>query len=1045
MQRIVNWSLKNAIAIVILCILVLGSGYYASTKIKQSIIPDVDTPVLLLQFTVPGQSAEANEKIIAKPVEDQILNNEEVNHVTTRISGPVVMFIVEYKYGIDIEKEKTKLESIAGSIRLQETPQWKVVSFTDHISIIQQFAITTKGNKEQLQEKLNDQLIPDLKKIEGVADVELLGEAKTKWLIELDIDKAMASGVSLETVRAAIEGKNVVRPVGSVEAQGNTFPIELRPQVDEIEDIKSLTFSTQGMPSTSPAQQMLATPGQVKLSDIATFKQVDERTEIVRYNGEPSLVLNVSKEPNADTLKVSELANQVIDRYAKQEKFQAVVLMDHGEEINTSISKLLKEGMYGALFTILVIAVFLRSFRATLISIFSLPISILATIFFLDQLDYSLNILTLGGLAVAIGRIVDDSIVVIENIYRWLQEKGEQLTKKEIVVGATKEVMKAIASSTLVTIIVFLPLAFFQNMAGEYFKPFALAVSFSIFVSLLVAVMLIPILAKTFFKAKQKEKKESRLVKGYDRLLRVALKRRGWVMVIAVLLLIGSLSLIQLVGFSFMPAGKSTQIMFTFTLPDDIKLAETDKVAKKVEEKLKEKKEVKDTWVQLGQGMNMTSMGQKKENEGLIYIKLKSGQDADQLATNWEKELSQIVRQDYPEAKIMVFAQATMSQGNSVNVSLFGTDPVALEKASKQVEELLLKNKQVQNVKNEMEELVTRWEISLNSTGTDLGLNTEQLMGMIYERLRSAEITEYEVKDKTIDLSIRYNKPITNKNQLLDIAIVTPAGVKQLKEVANLQEVKTSSVINRRDGKVYASVTAEAKGNDTSSVFVKVQNDLDKLDLPDGVTASLGGGNEELNDMLESMGVAMIIAVGLVFLVLCMTFHSLLTPLVILTSILFVPVGAFGGLYLTGQPLSISSLIGLLMLIGIVVTNAVVLLDRVEANRQKGMTVDNALIEAGKVRLRPILMTAFATIFALIPLAVSSDVESISAILISKGLAITVIGGLFTSTMLTLIFVPALYRLVERIRLNKDRFEHVVMEKDEKESGLKIRVTTNKI
>ena len=202
MQRIVNWSLKNAIAIVILCILVLGSGYYASTKIKQSIIPDVDTPVLLLQFTVPGQSAEANEKIIAKPVEDQILNNEEVNHVTTRISGPVVMFIVEYKYGIDIEKEKTKLESIAGSIRLQETPQWKVVSFTDHISIIQQFAITTKETK-QLQEKLNDQLIPDLKKIEGVADVELLGEAKTKWLIELDIDKAMASGVSLETVRAA--------------------------------------------------------------------------------------------------------------------------------------------------------------------------------------------------------------------------------------------------------------------------------------------------------------------------------------------------------------------------------------------------------------------------------------------------------------------------------------------------------------------------------------------------------------------------------------------------------------------------------------------------------------------------------------------------------------------------------------------------------------------------------------------------------------------------------------------------------------------------
>lgn len=348
---------------------------------------------------------------------------------------------------------------------------------------------------------------------------------------------------------------------------------------------------------------------------------------------------------------------------------------------------------------------------------------------------------------------------------------------------------------------------------------------------------------------------------------------------------------------------------------------------------------------------------------------------------------------------------------------------MALEKASKQVENLLRQNSQLKNVKNEMNEAREKWSISFNDNATESNVDPSLLMGLINEQLVAAELVDYKIKDEMINVTIEYNKKITSKSGLEELKIPTSSGEKQLKEIAKVVETKTPIEINRENGKTLAKVTAQIKGNDILAESTKVQKDVEALKLPEGVSLKTGGANEEIVKEYTQMGISMVTAIVLVFLILCLTFNGLLTPIVILTSIFFVPIGSFGFLLIAGQPLSLSSLIGLLMLIGIVVTNAVVLLDRVENNRKRGMEVEEAIVEAGKIRFRPIIMTAVATICALIPLAMSSDIESVSAALISKGLAITVIGGLTTSTLLTLVFVPSLYRAVERFRRNKSSFQ----------------------
>lgn len=1014
MSRITQWSLKNGIAIFLLCILVLGGGLFATTKIQKSIMPDLSYPTLFVQIAVPGQAAEETQKNITVPLEEKILATNEAENVIASTTSNMVTIEVQYPYGSDLDKANNKLEAIVNSVPLPEHADRQVLSIDHFLNSVYQVALTG-DDRDKLQKKIIETIIPEIKKVNGVANVEVTGLKEKNLLIELNQEKALEKGIRLQTVRDALESKNMDIVVGTVENNGKTIPVDIQGSIQSVEDLQKLMI----MSSQADAETTV-----VKLSDIATIKETEKEQAISRYNGEPAFVFTITKEKNANTVALTNKVENIFNKYQTKAKYEKYPILNYGKEIDTSISKLVKEGLFGALFTIIVIALFLRSFRATIISIISLPISILVTIMALDYIGYTLNVMTLGGLAVAIGRIVDDSIVVIENMYRWLEEKGKGLSRKDIAFRATKEVMTAIASSTFVTCIVFLPVAFVEGIIGEQFRPFALAVVISILTSLFVAIMLIPVLGKIFFnKIKPKEKK-GKLVSGYEKLLRLAIKRKGMVLTLSILLLVSSLSLVPFMGFSLIPAGSSTSLNISMILPAGTELEETDKFAKKVETYLEGKKEIDYSSAEVGKPADPLSL-QKNDNEATFIVKLKKGFTADEEMNSLKTDLSNLVKTDIPEAEIKVeeLSQAQGSPGNTVIIEMYGDDAMALEKASKQVENLLRQNSQLKNVKNEMNEAREKWSISFNDNATESNVDPSLLMGLINEQLVAVELVDYKIKDEMINVTIEYNKKIASKSGLEELKIPTSSGEKQLKEIAKVVETKTPIEINRENGKTLAKVTAQIKGNDILAESTKVQKDVEALKLPEGVSLKTGGANEEIVKEYTQMGISMVTAIVLVFLILCLTFNGLLTPIVILTSIFFVPIGSFGFLLIAGQPLSLSSLIGLLMLIGIVVTNAVVLLDRVENNRKRGMEVEEAIVEAGKIRFRPIIMTAVATICALIPLAMSSDIESVSAALISKGLAITVIGGLTTSTLLTLVFVPSLYRAVERFRRNKSSFQ----------------------
>ena len=703
-----------------------------------------------------------------------------------------------------------------------------------------------------------------------------------------------------------------------------------------------------------------------------------------------------------------------ISSFNKSHHYTIYTVTDQGKDVENSISSLLKEGGFGILFAVIIILLFLRNIRATLIAIVSLPISILSTIALLKQFDYSLNIMTLGGMAVAVGRIIDDSIVVIENIFRWRQE-NKDLSMKQVALHATKEVFGAVTSSTLATLVVFAPIAFVTGIIGEVFRPFALAVVFSIAASLIVAMILVPVLGSLFFKKVKHVEKPSWLAGLYEKFLRGAFRKKALVIVLSLLLLVGSFALIPKLGVAFLPADDSNPAMQArITVPSSLSLEQMDSVAKDVESYLKNKQGINYSQVSIGISNNRAMMTGGSNNVIQFFIQLKNGQNINDLLSVYQKDIEKIAQNDYKDSTVAISQTqgGGISSGNNIDIQLYGSDLAKLTDASNKITTLLAKNNQLKNVTSNLGDDQTQWKLAISSDGDKAGVTYLQLMSAIREYVSSVTVGNYDINGTTQEVDVSYDKKIASKADLENIELKTSAGMKTVNDVATIEEVKVPTTLYHDDGNQLVKVSAVVKGNNTTKVSNDVKKDIDSLSLPKGITVSYGGGLKMISDGLSSLGLAMGAAVGLVFLVLMVTFSGVLTPLVILSSLLFVPIGALGGLLISGQPISMSAMIGMLMLIGIVVSNAIVLLDRVEKNRKRGLELHEAIVEAAKIRLRPILMTAFATIFALIPLATSTS----SSGLISQGLAVTVIGGLTTSTLLTLIFVPVLYSLVGKFR-----------------------------
>jgi len=1005
MQFLTKFSLKNAFAVFIISFLLILGGLYSFTRLKVDLLPNIEFPQLSIEVVYPGASPQDINEQVTEKLETKLKGIEGIKKMQSSSFESIAIINLEFPFNTDLDDAEQQVNTYIKEAGLPENVQTNVNRFSFGSFPIFNISLFAKGDQD-LEQLVNEEIIPELNKIQGINSVSVGGQTEDILQITVDQKKAAQLALSLNEIKETINSKKFSFPAGNLNDNEIQVPVRVQEKIEEINELENLLIKSKFAPE-APA---------VKLGDIASIEVVSEKPEITRYNEKESLSMAITKKQDANTVEIAEKVLAVIDSYS--DRLDYAIGFDSAEGIEKSVNTLVKEGLLGALFASIAVLIFLRNFRATIIAIVSIPLSLLISSIFLNQLDISLNIMTLGGMAVAVGRVVDDSIVVIENIFRRVRKTKEGMTD-ELIQDSTKEILKAITSSTITTVVVFLPLGLVGGITGEFFLPFALTIVFSLLASLIVAITIVPILAKFSFKMVPKEEKEGAMQRAYASAIKWSLNHKALVIVLSFLLLAGSGFLVKGLGFTFIPNEEQKLLVATFQLPSSTSLEKTNDVSMKVEEMFADKKEIKD--VTVGIGSRDFQTGLKRQNQANYFISLDDGVSVSTFIPELEKEMEEIVLNIEPDAKIGIQEQSTGGppSNNNVNIDLYSTDLAALQEAAAKVEEYMKKQDDLKYVSNNFSEKQKQVIVDIDSEkSAELGLSGFQILGTITDKTKPVDAGTMKLGEEERKVSITYDDQSETIADLKNTIIFTQQGPVPITDIAKITETDAFTSIQKLDGKIFAQISAQIASNDIRSVSTSVINGVEKLDLPDGVSLEGGGGSDETVETFTQLGIAIVVAIGLVYLTMLITFGQARIPLIILSSLIFVPIGSLLGLWIADEPMSVSVMIGLLMLIGIVTTNAIVLVDRIGQNRmEKGMTIREALVEAGITRLRPILMTAFATIAALIPLALTTS----SGTLISKGLAVTVIGGLTSSTLLTLILVPVIYEVFFYRQVKKER------------------------
>mgnify|MGYP002720652116 FL=1 len=946
---------------------------------------------------------------------------------------------VEYNNDTDMDKAEEQLKKEIDKIKFKDgvsDPELTRNSM-DAFPIIA-YSLTDKDNDlKSVTKKLNQQLIPKLQTIDGVQNAQLNGQTNREVTLKFKQKELDSKGVTADDVENYLKTATRETPLGLFQFGDTDKSIVVDGQFTSVDAFKNLkipaTIAGQGQSSESgsadnqdseslmPSEPSSASSSKqgssssmpsFKLKDVADISVGDERTSISKTNGKDAVNLQITKAQDANTVQVAKDVQKKVDEFEKNNsEMKAIKTMDTAKPIEDSLYTMIEKAALGTIVAIVVILLFLRNIRTTAISIVSIPMSILIALVALKLSNVSLNILTLGALTVAIGRVIDDSIVVVENIYRRLSDRNEQLKGDSLIVSATTEVFKPILSSTLVTIIVFLPLAFVSGSVGEMFRPFALAITFSLLASLLVSITVVPALGSTLFRkgiqTKPQKQAQGVISTGYKKLLNWSLNHKWIVIIISIVLLVGSIGLgAAKLGTSYISSGDNKFMALTYTP----KPGETEKSVlehgEQVQKYLKTKNKVKT--VQYSVGGPTPSDPTGSTNSMALMV------DYDKDTPNFEEEPDKVLKHVDSFKHPGQWKNQDLGTGagnDSIEVTVQGPSTDAIKGTVHKIESTMKDVKGINNVKSDLSETYQQYEVKVDQNkAADNGISASQLAMNLNENLPEKTVTTVKENGKKIDVKVKQNKQTDwSQSKLENIKLKKPTGgTIKLSEIAKLEKSSTPSKLTQEDGDYSTTVSGKITNSDVGGTSQKVMSKVNKMDKPHGVKVNVGGATDDINSAMSQLAIAMLAAIIIVYLILVITFKGGLAPFTILFSLPFTVIGVVLSLVITGETISVPSLIGMLMLIGIVVTNAIVLIDRVINNEKSGMDMKSALIEAGGTRIRPILMTAIATIGALVPLLFGED----SSILISKGMAATVIGGLISSTILTLIVVPVIYEIL---------------------------------
>ena len=1042
MNSLIKFVLKNKLAVWLLTIIVAAAGVYSGTKMKLETIPDITVPIATVTTVYPGATPQQVADDISIPFEKAVNHLKGVSAVYSNSYQNASSLQIEFKYETDMKEAVSDIKEALEKVELPETAQKPTVDRVN-INAFPVVALSV-ANKDQsiadLTKTTENYFVPKLEGVDGVASVTVSGQQVEKVELTYDQKKLAKYGLTEDTIKQYVQAMDTQVPLGMFQFKDEEQSVVVDGKMTTIKDLKNLEIpvTMQSASANAQAAQAQAKAAQanvqgaasakafqqtkpfVKLGELASIKVIGDVESVSRTNGQSAIAVQVVKSQEANTVDVVNDIKDEANKFERENKGMDIeVTLDQGQPIEDSVQTMLDKALFGAIFAVIIIMLFLRNVRSTIISIISIPMSLLIAVTVLKQMDISLNMMTLGAMTVAIGRVIDDSIVVVENIYRRIYLEDEKLHGRALIREATIEMFKPILSSTIVTIAVFLPLGLVGGMVGELFLPFGLTMAFALIASLIVAITIVPVLAHTLFKKelygnkKTKKEEHGKLSRGYKRILSWVLDHKWTTSIISIVILVASLFLTPLVGFSFLPDDQQKMVYLTYTPePGETRDKVIDDV-EVIEKMIMDKKDVKTVQSSIG-GSNPMMPG--ASNGALVYVIYDT--DTENFGDVKEKLIKEVLAVNQKGTwKSQDFTSTGSS--NELSYSVYGNTVEDIRPVIKDIEKLMKKQDNLKDVKTSLAENYAEKTLVIDQDKVKaLGLTTGQIAMAINPNTQTEVLTTVTKDGKELDVNVHKEAASPEKFQeVLNEELETPVGKKvKVSDVVKVKEGTTSTQVNRSKGKIYANVTATVTSKDITKASSAVQKDIDKLDIPNNVNVDTGGVAEDMNEAFSKLGLAIAAAIAIVYFTLVVTFGEGLAPFAILFSLPFTVIGALVALYISGETISVSSLIGLLMLIGIVVTNAIVLVDRIIHMEHAGMTMREAILEAGATRLRPILMTAIATIGALIPLAIGAEGGG----LISKGVGVTVIGGLISSTILTLVIVPLVYELISKI-LKKDR------------------------
>lgn len=1061
------FSLRNRALIALVTIVIGIFGGIALTSLKQELIPSLSLPQLFIVTSYPGAAPEVVNTDVSTPIENAIQGVEGLDTTTATSSANASTVTASFNYGTNIATAEQKVQSAINRIssRLPQGVDPQVLTFSFSDLPVVQISVTSDLDARDLSAVLSKSTLTDIQQLDGVSQASLLGTTAQRVVITPDAEKLAAAGLTTQAIRDALGANGTLLPSGSITEDGTTLTVQAGSKITSVKEIGALPLLGAAIPATGPGAGASATPTDPRLqapavavapapktiADVATVEIKDDPvTGISRVNGEPSITIAVSKAPAGNTVAVSKAVKDAIPALEKSlgHNTKFTVVFDQAPFIQQSIDSLATEGLLGLVFAVIVILVFLLSIRSTLVTAISIPVSVLITFIGMQASGYTLNIITLGALTIAIGRVVDDSIVVIENIKRHVslgQEKSKAIT------AAVREVAGAVTASTITTVAVFLPLALVGDITGELFRPFALTVTIALGASLFVALTIVPVLAYWFLGAKPVRKHAgievatgaeptdpattatqgvaiqgvaiqsaairsavdeldhpTRLQRAYLPVIRWTLKRPLMTILAAVLVLFLSGFMATGLKTNFIGDSGQNTLSVSQTLPPGTSLAAQDDAAKEVESVLRGIKGIKTVQTSIGSGGSSLAAAFRGGGGGISYS-ITTDPNADQAAL--QETVRTRVKTISGAGDISLAAAGGGFASSTIDVNVQANSQADLKTAADAVVAAVSKLSVVaQSTSNLSVEQPYIAVVVDRQKAAEAGLSEIAVGGMVTAAMNPSATGSVVIGEKTMSIYIDNANAPTTVAELQDFSIPTRGGVVPLSDLASVKEVNGPSTITTNKGVRSATVSVTPKTDDVGTASISVTSAVDKVDLPAGATAKLGGVTSQQSDAFGQLGLALLVAILIVYVVMVATFKSLRQPLLLLVSIPFAATGAIVLQLLSGIPLGVPSLIGVLMLIGIVVTNAIVLVDLINQYRTRGMKVGEAIVHGASRRLRPILMTAMATIFALLPLGIGLTGHGG---FISQPLAIIVIGGLVSSTLLTLVVLPVLYYLVE--------------------------------